>query len=179
VQSLPHEGKQLQWETIMDYVVCTLLIGMMATAVMDLWALARKRLLGSPPPNYGLVGRWLGHMPRGRFRHASIAAASPVQGERLIGWTAHYLIGIAFAALLLAIFGFEWIQQPTPGPALAVGIGTVAAPFLIMQPGMGAGIAASRTPRPAAARMQSLITHGVFGIGLYAGGWVTRLLSLP
>ena len=48
------------------------------------------------------------------------------------------------------------------------GIGSVAAPFFVMQPAMGAGIAASRTPRPAAARLHSLVTHTVFGLGLYA-----------
>ena len=163
----------------MDYLVCTLLIGVGATAMMDLWAIARKRLLGIPPPNYGLVGRWLAHMPRGRFRHDSIAAAPPVHGERLIGWTAHYLIGIAFAAILLGVWGLAWIHHPTIGPALIVGIGTVAAPFLVMQPGMGAGIAASRTPRPAAARLQSLVTHAVFGLGLYAAGWAISLLYTP
>jgi hypothetical protein len=52
-----------------------------------------------------------------------------------------------------------------------VGIGTVAAPFFLMQPGMGAGIAASRTPRPNAARLQSLLTHAVFGLGLYITAW--------
>jgi Protein of unknown function (DUF2938) len=61
-------------------------------------------------------------------------------------------------------------------PALLVGIGTVAAPFLLMQPGMGAGIAASRTPRPAAARVQSLLTHFIFGVGLYGAGWIANLL---
>ena len=163
----------------MDYLVCTLLIGAGATAVMDLWAIARKRLLGSPAPNYGLVGRWLAHMPRGRFRHDSIAAASPMRGERLIGWTAHYLIGIAFAAMLTGIWGPAWVYHPTIGPALMVGIGTVAAPFLVMQPGMGAGIAASRTPRPAAARLQSVVTHAIFGLGLYAAGWVASVLYTP
>jgi hypothetical protein len=115
-------------------------------------------------------------MPRGRFRHDSIAAAPPVHGERLIGWTAHYLIGVAFAAILLGIWGLAWIHRPTIGPALVVGICTVAAPFLVMQPGMGAGIAASRTPRPAAARFQSLVTHAIFGLGLYAAGWATSVL---
>lgn len=62
------------------------------------------------------------------------------------------------------------------GPALIVGIGSVAAPFLLMQPGMGAGIAASRTARPAAARFHSVVTHAIFGLGLYAAGWVTSLL---
>ena len=83
----------------------------------------------------------------------------------------------AFAALLLAIWGLEWAQRPTLAPALAVGIGTVAAPFLILQPGMGAGIAASRTPRPNAARLQSLLTHTVFGLGLFATASLINFLK--
>lgn len=122
------------------------------------------------------MGRWLAYLTRGRFHHARIAATPPVPRERLVGWTAHYLIGIAFAAVLLAIWGLDWARHPTLGPALIVGIVTVAAPFLIMQPGMGAGIAAGRTPHPAAARLQSLVTHAIFGLGLYAAGWVTSLL---
>lgn len=160
----------------MDYLISTVVTGVGATAVIDLWAIVRKRLLGVPEPNYGLVGRWLAHMTRGRFRHDSIAAAAPVAGERLIGWTAHYLIGISFAAILLGIWGLAWIRQPTIGPALIVGIGTVGAPLLVMQPGMGAGIAPRRTPRPAAARVQSVVTHAIFGLGLYAAGWVANLL---
>jgi hypothetical protein len=159
-----------------DYLLCALLIGVGATVVMDLWAIVRKRLLGIPSLDYGLVGRWLAYLPRGRFRHDPIAASKPVRSERVIGWIAHYLIGIAFAGLLLAIWGLDWVRHPTIGPALIVGIGSVVAPFLLMQPGMGAGIAASRTPRPAAARFHSVVTHGVFGIGLYVAGWVAGLL---
>ena len=152
----------------MDYLVNAVLIGTGATAVMDAWGVARRRLLGAPAPDYGLVGRWLAWMPRGRFRHERIAATPAVKGEKVIGWTAHYATGIAFAAALLGICGLEWAQRPTLAPALAFGIASVAAPFLLMQPGMGAGIAASRTPRPGAARLQSLVTHAVFGFGLYA-----------
>jgi hypothetical protein len=114
---------------------------------------------------------------RGRFRHDPIAASPQVRGERLIGWTAHYLTGIAFAAVLLALWGLDWARDPTLGPALIVGIGSVAAPFLMMQPGMGAGIAASRTPRPGAARVQSLLTHAIFGLGLYAAAWLQSNLG--
>jgi hypothetical protein len=151
----------------MDYVLKTMLIGVGATMVMDLWALARKGLLGVPLPDYALVGRWLAYMPRGRFRHAAISRAEPVRGEHALGWVVHYATGIAFAALLPAIWGAQWLDAPNIGPALAVGIGTVVAPFLVMQPAMGAGIAASRTPRPSRARLQSLVTHTVFGLGLY------------
>ena len=163
----------------MAYLVAAFLIGIGATAVTDLWAIARRRLLRVPLPNYGLVGRWFGHMARGRFRHDSIAAAEPVRGECLIGWSAHYLVGIAFAAVLLGLWGLEWVQYPTLVPALMVGIGTVAAPFLVMQPAMGAGVAASRTPRPTAARLQSLATHAIFGLGLYAAGWAMSFIYRP
>jgi hypothetical protein len=158
----------------METLVCTVIVGVGATACTDLWALARRRLLGTPLPNYRLVGRWFAHLAQGRFRHDSIAAAAPVRGEATIGWTTHYLTGIAFAALPLAAWGLAWVRQPTLGPALLVGIATVAAPMLILQPGMGAGIAARRTSRPNAARLQSVVTHAVFGGGLYAAGWLAR-----
>ena len=118
------------------------------------------------------MGRWLAYMARGRFRHDPIAASPAVRGERLIGWTAHYLIGIAFAAVLLARLGPRVGAPADARPGTVVGIGSVAAPFLVMQPGMGAGIAASRTPRPGAARFQCLVTHTIFGLGLYAAGLV-------
>ena len=158
----------------MDHLICTLIIGIGATAVMDIWGIVRKPLLGIAPPDYALVGRWFAHMPRGRFRHDAIARSPALKGERAIGWMAHYLTGIAFAAMLLGIWGLGWIRNPTLGPALLVGVATVAAPLLLMQPGMGAGIAARRTARPNAARVQSLITHAVFGLGLYAAGWAAH-----
>lgn len=157
-------------------LVWTLIVGLGATACMDLWSLARRRLVGTALPDYALVGRWFAHAVRGRFRHDSIRAAAAVRGELLIGWTAHYLIGCAFAGLLVACCGVDWLQRPTFAPALAVGIGTVAAPLLVLQPGMGAGLAARRTPNPNAARLQSLANHAVFGAGLYAAGWLASVL---
>ena len=161
-----------------EFLLHALLIGLGATAIMDLWAAARKSLLNAPSPDYGLVGRWLAYLPRGCFRHNPITASPPMKGECLIGWTAHYLTGVAFATVLLAIWGIDWTCRPTVGPALTVGIASVLAPFLLMQPGMGAGIAASRTPRPVVARLRSLLTHGVFGIGLYVAGSTANSLGL-
>ena len=158
----------------MDHLSCTLITGAGATAVMDVWGIARKLLIGAPPPDYGLVGRWIAYMARGRFRHNSVAALPALYAERPIGWAAHYLVGVAFATLLLAIWGMDWLRHPTVGPALLVGVVTVAAPFLIMQPAMGLGIAATRARRPAFARLQSIVNHIVFGVGLYAAGWAAH-----
>jgi len=153
-----------------------ILIGAGATAFLDLWSAARARFAGTPKPDYALVGRWLALVPRGQFIQDRTTKSEPVKGECLIGWAAHYLIGIAFAAVLLALWP-QWAREPSLVPALIVGIGSVAAPFLLMQPGMGLGIAASRAPDPAAARRRSLMTHAMFGLGLYAAGWATRMAA--
>ena len=160
----------------MENVASIVLAGVGATALTDGWAWLRQRLFAVPPPDFGLVGRWLAHMRSGRLRHDRIAAAPPVPGERALGWSAHYLIGIAYAFALLAIWGLEWARQPTPGPALIVGIVSVLAPFLLMQPGMGAGFFASRAPNPAVARIRSLTIHAVFGVSLYLAALAARLL---
>ena len=162
-----------------EIVVRAALIGIGATVVLDLWNAFLKRLLGVPSLNLGMLGRWLGHLPRGHFVHDNIAEASPVRGELIIGWSAHYAIGIAFAALLLAIWGLDWARHPTPLPALVVGLVTLVAPFFLMQPGMGMGIAASKTPRPNAARLKSIVSHTVYGIGLYGSALASMLLIRP
>jgi len=161
----------------MEPMASTVLAGVGATALMDLWSLVRRPLFGVPLPDYGQVGRWIGHMRHGRFRHQAIGRAVAVRGEAAIGWSAHYLIGIAYAALLPLLWGTGWLREPTLGPALAVGVGTVVAPFLLMQPGMGAGFFASRMSRPAVARMHSIATHAVFGFGLYLSGSALRAIA--
>jgi hypothetical protein len=153
-------------------------IGAGATAVLDLWCVVRQWLFGTPFPDYGLVGRWLAGVPRGRFVNDALAQSPPVTGEHAIGWIAHYLTGIAFAAILLALWGFAWVRQPTLIPALTIGILGAAAPLLIQQPGMGAGIASRRTRDPGVARARTLVSHAVFGFGLYAAGWVMSLLAV-
>jgi len=82
----------------MTLIAIIFFIGVGATAIMDLWGWLRQRVFGGKGLDYGLVGRWIAHMPHGRFRHDNIAAAPKKRGERLIGWSAHYGIGIAFAA---------------------------------------------------------------------------------
>jgi hypothetical protein len=84
----------------------------------------------------------------------------------VIGWGAHYAIGIVFAGLLVAIWGLDWARHPTPLPALIIGLLTIVAPFFLLQPGMGAGIAAPRTPKPNLARLRSLVAHASFAVGL-------------
>jgi hypothetical protein len=142
---------------------------------MDVWALLLRQL-GIPSLNFAYLGRWIGHLPRGHWKHESIARTEGVRGELLIGWTAHYSIGITFAALLLSTFGVDWARSPSLTPALLTGIVTAVAPLFILQPALGAGIASSRTSAPVRNSLKSLVTHTVFGFGLYLSALATALL---
>ena len=162
---------------LVDIIVAAVAIGVGATVVMDLWALFLRRCFGVASLDLALLGRWIGHIPSGQLRHDSIGRAAPVRYERVIGWTAHYTIGVVFAALLLAIWGLDWVTRPTLGPALIVSSATLVAPFLLMQPAMGLGVAASRAPRPNVARVRSIVTHTVYGAGLYASAWIWAVVT--
>ena len=150
-----------------DYILGAIAIGIGATLIMDLWNLFLKRTFGIPSLNYCLLGRWLRHMPGGTLQaceyHRRATETLRVHG----GWIAHYTIGVVFALVFVVLASGDWLARPTLLPALLYGIGTVVFPFFIMQPSLGLGIAASRTPNPAQARLKSLVTHTVFGVGLY------------
>jgi hypothetical protein len=155
-----------------ELVARAVLLGVAGAALMDAWAWFARRAFGIRGLDYALLGRWIGHMPRGRLVHARIADAPPIPGERPLGWLAHYGIGIAFAGLLLAAWGLEWARSPSIVPPLVVGFATIVAPWFVMQPAMGAGIAGSRTPHPRATRLRNLATHAAYGVGLYLGAVV-------
>jgi hypothetical protein len=152
-------------------------IGIGATALMDAWLLTLARL-GFKSSSFALMGRWIGHMPRGRFAHVDIAQARPIPAELALGWLTHYVIGIAYGALLVALLGSVWLRQPTLIPALVFGAATVIAPLFVMQPAMGAGFAASKTPTPLKNCLRSTANHVVFGAGLYLAAvfieWISR-----
>jgi hypothetical protein len=148
-------------------IVGAIAIGVGATLLMDLWNLFLKRRFNIPSLSYCVLGRWLRYMPEGTLRHANINAAPPKAFECTVGWIAHYSIGVGFALTFIVLTSGSWLSRPTLLPALLYGIVTVVFPFFIMQPSFGLGIAASRTPKPGQARLKSLATHTVFGLGLY------------
>lgn len=151
-------------------LIDALLLGVGATAFMDIVALLQKHLLGIPSLNYAMVGRWLGHLPSGRFIHRPIGKSAQIQAEAPLGWFAHYLIGIVFAVTFLVLVGPDWLARPTLMPALGFGVMTVLAAFLVLQPCLGAGITARKTPQPNVARLRSLVAHSSFGLGLWIAG---------
>lgn len=159
----------------MSMLTATVLLGLGATALVDAWSLLRCQILKMPLPDYALIGRWVGHWRHGQFWHQAIRGAPAIRFERAMGWIVHYLVGITFALGFLILVGSRWLQAPGLLPALAFGLATVVAPFLILQPAMGLGLAAAKAPAPNRTRLHSLITHLVFGLGLYLSAWLIQV----
>lgn len=162
--------------TSIEEFVRVVLIGCGATLVMDIWLMFLKRI-GVQTLNFAFIGRWIGHLFHGRISHASIGKALPIANETSLGWITHYAVGIAFAFLLISIAGVAWARGPSLGIALLVGVCTVVFPLLVMQPAMGLGVAASKTPTPIKNCIRSLINHSVFGLGLFLSAFVLDWLS--
>ena len=147
-------------------IIKIIVIGIGATLTMDIWAFL-LRLFNIKSLDYRFLGRWVGNLTKGKINHNKIFDTAPFPNEQLIGWITHYAIGITFVFLLVLLYGKEWIENPSLKPALIIGLVTIVAPFFLMQPSFGIGIAGSKLPDPNIARFKSLIIHLIYGFGIY------------
>ncbi|WP_412471804.1 DUF2938 domain-containing protein [Halobacteriovorax sp. RT-1-4] len=152
-----------------------IVLGILATLFMDLWAYIMRVVFDVRGLDYKLVGRWAYYLTKGVFFHHTIIQTEPAPNESLLGWTIHYLIGIFFAFILVVIFGNIWLEAPQIIPALVIGLITLIAPFYVMQPAFGFGAAASLTPTPLTIRAKSIMAHTSYGLGLYLAGLILSL----
>lgn len=155
----------------MELTIQGVLIGVIATIGMDIWAAVAKHVLRLPTADWAMVGRWFGHMPRGIFVHRPISESAPIPNELVIGWIGHYVTGIVYGLAYLYLVRFLQPTGPSLKSALVFGLITVVVPWFIMQPAMGAGVFATKTPRPGLIRLINLSMHAVFGVSLYIG-WI-------
>jgi hypothetical protein len=157
---------------LIDAAIAAVVIGIGATAFMDAFAWLQRYFFKIPSLNYALVGRWIIGLPEGQFFHDTILQSPPRRYERTVGWFFHYGIGVFFVLLMIAFMGANWYLSPSLGYPLVTGGLSLCAPFCIMQPAFGFGLAASKTPSPWVARQRSLFAHLSFGVGIYVAGMI-------
>ena len=72
---------------MIEFLNRAVLIGIGATALLDLWALFLHRFFRIPAPSWKLVGRWFCHITKGKVFHDDIALAPPfLMSMRSDGW---------------------------------------------------------------------------------------------
>lgn len=145
-----------------------LFVGIGSTIVLDLWVTLIQKLLGIPPTNWGMVGRWLLGLPKGKLVLDTSNNAEPTLGEKTIGWLFHYLIGFAYAAIILILWGTQYIVAPTLLPAIIVGLvlSTIAG-LAILLPAMGGGFFGRKLPNPFITLIYLVVAHAFFTAGQY------------
>ncbi len=107
-----------------------LCLGIGATVIMDIWLLILK-IFKIPPLNFAFLGRWVGWIFQGKLVHQSIAQSPQIKNEYLLGWIAHYSVGLIFTFSFLLIVGSNWLIHPQFYSALVFGLVTVLVPFLL------------------------------------------------
>lgn len=159
---------------MLDVFLRAVAIGIGATVLMDLWAILLNKAFGQARPNWAPVGRWVWHLREGQVFHDDIGQAAPYRHELALGWAFHYLVGIVYGIILVAVAGAGWLAAPTFLPAFILGIVTVGAGWFLLAPGMGAGWAASKRPNPMQIRAFNLVSHTIFALGLYGTALLIR-----
>src|SRR6266480_1423007 len=101
---------------------------------------ARHRGPGPRRTGPDLIGRWIGYLLQGKFRHTDILQTPPLRGELLLGLAAHYLIGIVLTLVYLGLLVVAH-ATPTALSAILYGNGHHGLPVVSHVPVTGDGLA--------------------------------------
>jgi hypothetical protein len=74
--------------------------------------------------------------------------------------------GVFFALLA----GPDWISAPTFLPVFIYALLTIVGGWFLLHPGLGLGWAVSKAENPNKVRILGLLSHSVFGLGLWLVG---------
>ena len=157
---------------MLDLIINGVLIGIGGTIAMDILAVILWKGFSQGAPNWAPVGRWVWHLQSGKVFHDSIGNAAPYANEQALGWVFHYVVGVVYGVVLAVVMGPAWLAAPTFLPAFIWGMITIAAGWFFLQPALGVGWAASKTPNPTKSRAMNIFGHTVFALGM----WLTALL---
>jgi hypothetical protein len=146
-----------------------LTVGILATVTMDVVGVIALRIgiAGRGPRRTGpdLIGRWIGYLLRGKFRHTDILQTPPLRGELVLGLAAHYLIGIVLTLVYLGLLVVAH-ATPTALSAILYGTATTVFPWFLMFPSQGMGWLGRDAPGNALLARVSLFNHIIFGLGI-------------
>ncbi len=142
------------------------LIGLLSTLFMDVFNLAASRTLAVGLFRPALLGRWVGHMFRGRFVHRDIRDAMPVWREFALGEVTHYAIGGVLGTIYVLLSSLIDVSPDRLGWAVAYGTLTTVLAWFVMFPSFGFGLCGALGPPSMAPLRTSAFNHVSFGIGL-------------
>lgn len=156
----------------MKIILKTVLIGIAGTFTTDIWTLILK-FFGIHSHGLLIVGHWVTF-------HLPLSLQNQFAGKELvIGWIAHYCLGISFAFLLVLIYGKKWFQNPSVFIALMLGCITFVLSLFVIQPILGFGIAFSKYANQPIILLKVVGFHIIYSIGLYIASKIMIISRSP
>src|SRR5881628_93578 len=146
-----------------------LIVGILATVTMDVVAVMALRLgiagRGSRRTGPDLIGRWIGYLLQGKFRHKDIMLTPPLRLVLLFGLSSHYSFGFVLSLVYLGLLVGSH-ATPTALSAILYGTATTVFPWFLMFPSQGMGWLGRDAPGDAHLARVSLFNHIIFGLGI-------------
>jgi hypothetical protein len=153
----------------MNLILMVLTVGIFGTVVMDILNLFFARIGIISKIEVNAIGRMAVGWTHGRFFYKHPSEMDEVAHEVLIGYIAHYSIGIGLA--IPYIFGWDILIGGNPSLIYAIvyGIATTVASWFFVYPTMGLGAFGLKSPEGFRAAFSSLANHLFYGLGLAIG----------
>lgn len=151
---------------LLDLAYTALITGIAGTIAMDLSNYAFSRVGLILKIDVAMIGRMAAGWAKGRFSYGNPSELKSVTHETLLGYLAHYVIGISLAVVYLAAWELSVDGPPSPYWATLYGFVTTAVSEFYVYPSMGLGVCGRRSPERLKAGLSPVVNHLFFGLGM-------------
>ena len=149
-----------------------LISGLVATIIFDLFNQSLHYAHSIDKPKWNLLGRYYLGYKEGRYIRNSLADDAEVENELLWGYIIHYVIGIIYGLIYVCLNNI-FFDYPSILIAYLFGFTTVLGAWCYLMPfAYNLGFFASKSNKRFNILAQNLITHFIFGTGLFIGYYI-------
>ena len=143
--------------------------GLIATLIFDIFNQSLYFAYSIDRPKWNLLGRYFLGYKQGYFIRKNLVNDEEIRNELQWGYLIHYSIGIIYG--LFYVFLNTWLfDYPSILLAYSIGFTSVLGAWCYLMPlAYDLGFFASKSEDRLKVMIQNLITHFVFGTGLFIG----------
>ena len=151
------------------FIIIGIVTGIIATVLFDIFQISISYAYKVNKTKWNLVGRYFIGLKNHKLFVENIESENSIKNELFIGYFIHYSVG-AIYGLIYVIINLLFFDHPSLFLAIFIGFMTVLGAWCYMMPyAYNTGFFASKKEDQFQIMVQNLITHFIFGIGLYIG----------
>jgi len=155
------------------YILQGLFSGFIATIIFDIYNLSLNYAYNIDKPKWNFLGRYFLGYREGRYIRKNLQNDNEENNELLWGYAIHYIIGITYG-IIYVVLNVLFFDYPSLLIAYIFGFFTVLGAWCYLMPfGYSLGFFASKSDQQFKTLVQNLISHFIFGTGLFIGYYIS------